>query len=105
MWAGKIKYATVLCHRLIEFGITSRHIEASLAKKIAMGDVDPITLLPMQDINPGFMLHASIKKKELPFISYNQSENGKGKALNEPRSDGILMFFGGSSFPSPNCWF
>lgn len=69
------------------------HIEASLAKKIAMGNVDPITLLPMQDINPGFMLHASMKK-ELSFISYNQSEKGKGKSLNEPRSDGILMFFG-----------
>ncbi|KAK0480645.1 hypothetical protein IW261DRAFT_1473709 [Armillaria novae-zelandiae] len=57
-----------------------------------MGDVDPITLLPMQDINPSFMRLVSME--ELPFISYNQSEKGKGKALNEPRSDGILMFFG-----------
>ncbi|KAK0458820.1 uncharacterized protein EV420DRAFT_1270036, partial [Desarmillaria tabescens] len=35
-----------------------------------------------------------MKTKELSFIPCNGSDKGKGKALNEPKHDGILMFFG-----------
>ena len=65
-----------------------------LAKQIALGDADPITGLPMDDINPGFVPRVL---KPLPLIvnSASQSPKKKGKARESlPTAGGILSFFG-----------
>jgi hypothetical protein len=64
-----------------------------LAKKIALGDICPTTLLPMVDINPGFNPRAL---KPLPFLlngvdgKLDEKNVGKEKAT----SPSILNFFG-----------
>lgn len=69
-------------------------IEPALARKLAQGDVDPVTLLPMIDINPSFVPRTV---KPLPFQANNvnrpSSVKGKGKAKAEPESGGLLTFF------------
>jgi exonuclease-1 len=58
-----------------------------LAKQIALGDVDPITHLPMEDIRPEFVPRPL---KPLPLVA----NKGKGK-LNAGAATGcILSFFG-----------
>ncbi|GLB42344.1 putative xeroderma pigmentosum G I-region [Lyophyllum shimeji] len=67
-------------------------LEPSLAKKLATGDVDPVTLLPMQDILPEFMPRA--KPSPLVLKEINRRDKGKGKAAATPVKEGILSFFG-----------
>ena len=64
-----------------------------LAKQIALGDADPITGLPMDDINPGFVPRVL---KPLPLVvnSASQSPKKKGKARESLPTGGILSFFG-----------
>jgi len=64
-----------------------------LAKKIALGDADPITGLPMEDINPSFIPRVL---KPLPVIanSPSQSTKNKGKKRESLPTSGILSFFG-----------
>jgi exonuclease-1 len=66
-----------------------------MAKAIALGDADPVTLLPMEDINPRFVPRSL---KPLPLSSnlssLNQKDKGKGKAPTKSASEGILSFFG-----------
>lgn len=65
-----------------------------LAKSIAMGDVCPITRLPMLDINAGFIPKAN--KKPLPRVSVSPSKSRltKGKTRESLPTGGILSFFG-----------
>ncbi|KAG0706957.1 exodeoxyribonuclease 1 [Suillus ampliporus] len=69
-------------------------IEPALARKLAQGDVDPVTLLPMIDINPSFVPRTV---KPLPFQANNvnrpSSVRGKGKEKVELESGGLLTFF------------
>lgn len=70
-------------------------LEPHLAKKLAHGDLDPITLLPISDINPSFVPRVS---KSLPLhfdnlVNRPKTESGKGKAKADPGTAGILDFF------------
>ena len=47
-----------------------------LAKQIALGDADPITGLPMDDINPGFVPRVL---KPLPLVVNSASQSAKKK--------------------------
>ena len=67
--------------------IQHSHLDASVAKAIAVGDIDPVTLFPMKDINPGFV------PRTLKALASNRHK-GKGKAKGSPVKDGILSFFG-----------
>ncbi|KAF8068926.1 hypothetical protein FPV67DRAFT_1490320 [Lyophyllum atratum] len=67
-------------------------LESSLAKKLAMGDVDPVTFLPMKDIFPGFL--PRVKPLPLVTVKVNRRDKGKGKATATPVKEGILSFFG-----------
>ena len=64
-----------------------------LAKGISIGDVDPTTLLPMNDINPNF-IPRGLRSKVLAFKETNLQDKGKGKAKDTPVKEGILSFFG-----------
>lgn len=69
-------------------------LEPSLAKKLADGQLDPITLLPIMDINPGFVPRVS-KSPPLHFDDVNLpcTNKGKGKAKMDQGTVGILHFF------------
>lgn len=71
-------------------------MDPALAMKLALGDIDPVTLLPMEDINPSYMPRVL---KPLPFVLNEPSrkDKGKGKAREKPATGGILSFFGWSS--------
>ncbi|KAL0959617.1 hypothetical protein HGRIS_011320 [Hohenbuehelia grisea] len=71
------------------------NIDPSLAQKIALGDVDPVTLLPMTDINVGYVPR-SLKSVPLHTNDTNRPEKGKGKSKQDqtPKAGGILDFFG-----------
>ncbi|EAU89661.2 exodeoxyribonuclease 1 [Coprinopsis cinerea okayama7 len=79
-------------------------LDPALAKKLAMGDVDPHTLLPMNDINPGFLpgskKHAAATKPV--------SHKGKGKQVQTTKevksasTGGILNFFGANPIIPPS---
>ena len=66
-----------------------------LAKKIAVGDADPVTHLPMEDINPGFLPRVL---KPLPPVANDASQSMKNKSKAKGRESlptgGILNFFG-----------
>lgn len=68
-------------------------MDPSIAKKVASGEVDPVTLLPMEDINSTFVPRVPLKSNIL-----NCSKQGKGKETARPPgksvSEGILHFFG-----------
>ncbi|KAG6888721.1 hypothetical protein C0992_007630 [Termitomyces sp. T32_za158] len=64
------------------------NLDASLAKKLAMGDVCPVSLLPMEDINPSFVPCAK------PHSVAKRPDKGKGKGTQKPAKEGILSFFG-----------
>jgi hypothetical protein len=70
-------------------------LEPSLAKKIALGDADPVTLLPMRDINPNFVPRAL---KRVPPVSSELIQTVKGKSKDKEKDthakNGILSFFG-----------
>ena len=57
--------------------LSSRHIEPSLAKQVATGDACPISLLPMEDINPSFVPRAL---KLAPTTGVARPDKGKGRA-------------------------
>lgn len=66
-----------------------------LANQIALGDADPVTHLPMDDINPGFVPRV-LKPLLHVTNSANQSEKhkDKGQGRESLPSGGILSFFG-----------
>ena len=70
-----------------------------LAKQIALGDIDPVTLLPMEDINPCFV-PLPLKSLPLSANSARQSPKNKGKVRASSGTGGILRFFGWFSFVS-----
>lgn len=61
------------------------------AKRVSAGDADPVTLLAMEDINPGYVPRVPLKSTFLAV-----STKGKGKAMPSEKSasEGILNFFG-----------
>jgi exonuclease-1 len=65
----------------------SRDIEPNLAKRLASGDVDPISLLQVIDTNPEYCPRA--------LKSVKLSEKGKGKARANPVAgqQGLFNFF------------
>lgn len=56
------------------------------AKKVALGDADPVTLLPMEDINSTFIPRVLLRSN----ILNDSREQNRGKA----KATGILHFFG-----------
>ncbi|KAG6856585.1 hypothetical protein H0H87_002791 [Tephrocybe sp. NHM501043] len=74
-------------------------LDPSLAKSLAMGDVCPISLLPIKDINPGYAPYykplSTIKKEG------RRPDKGKGKATQTPAKEGILSFFGSKATIPP----
>ncbi|KAG8216940.1 PIN domain-like protein [Butyriboletus roseoflavus] len=70
------------------------NLEPSLAKKLADGNLDPITLLPIVDINPGFVPRVS-KSLPLHFDNLNRpsTDKGKGKAKVDHGTVGLLHLF------------
>jgi len=79
--------------RLAKLKLLCRDMDPSDARKVAMGDADPATLLPMEDINSTFMPRAPLR---LNILNYSRQDNGKGKAqaVDKSNSEGILHFFG-----------
>ena len=75
------------------FQLRCSDLEPSLAKQIAVGDIDPTTLLPMDDINVDFVPRGL---KSLVFTSKetNRQDKGESKAKDTPVKEGILSFFG-----------
>ncbi|THH19536.1 hypothetical protein EW146_g1654, partial [Bondarzewia mesenterica] len=67
-------------------------LEPSLAKGIAQGDVDPITLSPMEDINPSY-IPRTVKPLPLMTTDLNRSAKAKGKMPEKARSENLLNFF------------
>jgi exonuclease-1 len=63
------------------------------AKKVALGDTDPVTLLPMEDINLTFVPRVPLNPN---ILNYSRQDHGKGKskAAGKSASEGILHFFG-----------
>lgn len=78
-----------------------RDLEPSLAKPIALGEVDPVTLLDMVDINPNFVPHA-LRVLPLRFNDISQgrpdAEKVKGKAKADCGRGTLLSFFCKSPF-------
>lgn len=75
-------------------------MEPFLAKQVAEGEVCPITLLPMEDINPTFVPRA-LKPIPMNAPAVSKSDaKGKGKARaqlpEKANSTSILDFFGKS---------
>ncbi|KAF7326015.1 Exodeoxyribonuclease 1 [Mycena kentingensis (nom. inval.)] len=71
-------------------------MEPALAKRIAIGDADPETLKPMEDICPRFVPRAL---NPIPFVANAAPNRGKGKA---PANGGIRKFFAPqSATPKP----
>jgi exonuclease-1 len=64
-----------------------------LAKQIAVGDIDPVTCLLMDDINPDFVPRA-LKPLPLAVNSARRSPKDKGKGGVSSTTGGILSFFG-----------
>lgn len=65
-------------------------LEPAIAKMLAEGDLDPVTLLPMVDINPRYVPRVL---KPLPFVvnGVTRPDKGKGK-----KAGNIMNFFGQS---------
>jgi hypothetical protein len=81
-----------------------RDMSPSDAKKVALGDADPVTLLRMEDINSTFVPRVPLN---LNVLNYSRQDHGKrkGKPAGKSASEGILHFFGkynchNISFPS-----
>ena len=70
-------------------------MDPSTAKKLAEGDIDPVTLSPMEDINPSFVPRG---KGSAPVSNDRyRVDKGKSKVADTPNRGGILSFFGVSS--------
>lgn len=63
-----------------------------MAKRIATGEANPNTHLPIEDINLSFTPR-DIKPLPLKTRDLNSSES-KGKKAEKPNGAGILSFFG-----------
>jgi len=62
------------------------------AKKLAKGDIDPVTLSPMEDINPNFIPRG---KGSAPVSNDRyRGDKGKSRVADTPNKGGILSFFG-----------
>lgn len=75
---------------------SGRDLEPSLAKPIALGEVDPVTLLDIVDTNPSFMPHAlRTLPLQLNDISRSRPEitKAKGKAKADCSNGTLLSFF------------
>jgi exonuclease-1 len=65
----------------------------AVAKRIATGEANPNTQLPIEDINPSFTPRTT---KPLPFKSHDlNSRESKGKKAEKPDGVTILSFFSG----------
>ncbi|KAM6503352.1 exodeoxyribonuclease 1 [Amanita muscaria] len=80
-----------------------RLIDPDSAQSIARGDTDPISCLPMNDINPSYM---PASPKASAHATRFRSHNSKGKAREDgkatPKSGGILDFFGPNPLVTPH---
>ena len=63
-------------------------IEPSLARKVALGDVDPTTFVPMEDINPAYVPRV-VKSLQLVSNAINRYKNDE-----PPKRGSLLNFFG-----------
>lgn len=75
-------------------------LEPDIAKAIAIGDLDPITLLPMRDINPGYQPRSRVLK-DVPLSTVERESNVPSsskrvteRAITKPGTGTILDFFG-----------
>jgi hypothetical protein len=68
-----------------------------VAKGIALGDVDPTTLLPMNDINPSFTPRG-LKRHVLVSRETNWRDKVKSTADRAAPEGSILSFFGSYQF-------
>ena len=73
-----------------------------MAKKVAEGDACPISLLPMEDINPSYTPRA-LKPKPLNGTVSTKSDvktkrKGKASVSEKPSSATILTFFSEPSY-------
>ena len=68
-------------------------MDPSDAKTVAIGNADPVTLTPMEDINSTFVPRVPLN---LNILNHSRQDNSKGKAktAGRPTSAGILHFFG-----------
>jgi exonuclease-1 len=79
-------------------GDPSSDLDPEIAKKLAEGDIDPVSLSPMEDINPSFMPRP--KSSVTGSKDGARRDKGKGKATSTPKKEamGILSFFGTAPF-------
>lgn len=75
---------------------SGRDLEPSLAKPLAIGEIDPVTLLDIVDINPSFVPHA-LRALPLQFNDISRSRpetaKAKGKAKADCSNGTLLSFF------------
>ncbi|KAJ6582898.1 exodeoxyribonuclease 1 [Mycena vulgaris] len=69
-------------------------LDPAVAKMLGEGDLDPVTLLPMIDINPRYVPRVL---KALPFVPNGVNRPGKDKG--KSKAVGILSFFGAAANP------
>ena len=74
-------------------------LDPSTAKKLAEGDIDPVTLSPMEDINPSFIPRG---KGSAPTSNDRFRDKCKSKVADAANRGGILSFFG-LSFEIESC--
>lgn len=78
---------------ILSWTLFCRDMSPSDAKKVALGDVDPVTLLRMEDINSTFVPRVPLNLNVLKNCRQDHGK-GKGKAAGKSASEGILHFFG-----------
>jgi hypothetical protein len=79
--------------------IIASDMEPGLAKRLSLGDVDPVSLRPMTDINPGYVPRA------VRTVTFDHGRSRpKATGLVNSGSDGILNFFGAFVELSPRVW-
>jgi hypothetical protein len=79
-----------------------RHLDAKLAQEIAEGDRDPITLKPMEDINPSYQPSAKLSFFRQPLTETTRNHINKS-VTPEPagsKKGGLFNFFGTTSSSS-----
>ncbi|KAJ3969077.1 exodeoxyribonuclease 1 [Lentinula raphanica] len=69
-------------------------LERTLAKRLALGDIDPVTLEPMVDINPGYNPSSRVLRNLDNGVSPSRKSQGKSKSGSKSRNESILNFFG-----------
>ncbi|KAA1472431.1 PIN domain-like protein [Dentipellis sp. KUC8613] len=70
------------------------HMEPTLAKKVALGEADPVSRLPMEDINPSYTPR-TVKPLPLASNDINRSAKGKERMPAKSKSEAtILQFLG-----------